>query len=388
MRPPFKKLLQASALTTGAIALVVSSAGVAGATQGEAVEEASPGNSAAELVLSPNGCTLDVTSDKDISNVKLYDESGMFEEIEGPSTTSFDVTGATEVSIKSGTTEERASITCTPEELDEVEEPDDTTPTPVEDIDDDEIEEEGDAGDDAIVSASLECGDLTVSSTKELSNIVVVFADGTEQKFDNLSDEELTFLDEQLDDGEITGVFIKSGNNSDDTDERNSTGEFVTVTESGVDCEPENGNGPAPIVEIDDEDQDDVVDEDDNVDDDDDDNDNDGVDEDVLGDGNTPEVEETPEVDVEGDEILRTVTPVVPVAMPTAIPATPVQPQAVLASNGNRAPQVLGSQVTRSPGALAATGAGTNLVPFGLGLVLLGFAIQRKSKALSAARVR
>ena len=88
---------------------------------------------------------------------------------------------------------------------------------------------------------------------------------------------------------------------------------------------------------------------------------------------------------------MRPVTPMipVPVAMPTVIPATPAQPEAVLASTGNRAPQVLGSQVTRSPGALAATGADTNnLVPFGLGLVLLGFAVQRKSKSFSAARVR
>src|SRR3546814_18926781 len=110
MRPPFKKLLQTSALRTGAIALVVSSAGVAGATEGELVE--SPGNSAAELSVVPNGCTVTVTSDKAISNVKLSDEPGLIEEIENPSTNPSVATCSTEVRATSGPTDTVLPVDC------------------------------------------------------------------------------------------------------------------------------------------------------------------------------------------------------------------------------------------------------------------------------------
>ena len=73
--------------------------------------------------------------------------------------------------------------------------------------------------------------------------------------------------------------------------------------------------------------------------------------------------------------------------------ATPIQLDAVelwdlLLALNQGAPQVLGSQVTRSTGALAATGdSTTNLVPFGLGFVLLGYGVQRSSKRFGAARI-
>jgi hypothetical protein len=60
-----------------------------------------------------------------------------------------------------------------------------------------------------------------------------------------------------------------------------------------------------------------------------------------------------------------------------------------MAAAATPTPRVLGAQVTRSPGALAATGVSTtDLIPFGLGLVLLGLGIERRSKRLAAARLR
>ncbi|MFP5577702.1 MAG: hypothetical protein ACLGIZ_05615 [Acidimicrobiia bacterium] len=433
MRPPFKKLLQTSALMTGAIALVVSSAGVAGATEGELVE--SPGNSAAELSVVPNGCTVTVTSDKDISNVKLYDETGLIEEIENPSTNSFDATGATEVSAKSGTTETVMPVDCA------------STPPAQEPVVEPEVVEPEVVKSEATVEVECVDGSLEVLSSKDLSN--VKFFDAAGDMLDEL--EGLSGYDNSF---EIPADAVKATAKSSTTEEEIFFGD-------NAECEAEENGSTPPVAVIDDDEdkgdedgaekvtichatgsetnpyvvitvsvnsleeghgahEDDVIpaiegvfegsnldmvdmvdegceledeattpidnDDDNNVVDNDNDNDTDG--EDVLGEGDTPGVEQTPGTDVEGDEVLRTVTPVIPVALPAVVPANPARPEAVRASTGNRAPQVLGSQVTRSPAALAATGAGTNLVPFGLGLVLLGFAIQRKSKALSAARVR
>jgi hypothetical protein len=96
----------------------------------------------------------------------------------------------------------------------------------------------------------------------------------------------------------------------------------------------------------------------------------------------------SPVTAVEGDVVVRTSGAPAGPSAPMITPITPTTP-AVQAVAATRSPQVLGSQVTRSPAALAATGdATTNLVPFGLGLVLLGFAVQRNSKRLSAGRVR
>lgn len=79
-------------------------------------------------------------------------------------------------------------------------------------------------------------------------------------------------------------------------------------------------------------------------------------------------------------------------------PATPASPAPVLevkpvavtpvaAPAAANNPRVLGSQVTRSSQLPRTGDETTNLVPFGLGLVLLGFGLQHTSKRFSAARV-
>jgi hypothetical protein len=103
-----------------------------------------------------------------------------------------------------------------------------------------------------------------------------------------------------------------------------------------------------------------------------------------------PDVVDGDEEDVL-DEVVVNMPPTTPVrpatpATPTVNPATPASP--AVQTIVDRNPQVLGAQVTRT-GQLPRTGDGTtNLVPFSLGLVLLGFGIQRTSKRLSTARVR
>ncbi len=153
-----------------------------------------------------------------------------------------------------------------------------------------------------------------------------------------------------------------------DTDVPGATGDGDAEDED----EDDDGDGDVVLDEDEDEDEDDV---------------DDG--------GSTP----VPDVDVPivgGEVVQNPVTPVVPVvrpvvpatpAVPTVSPAVPAQPAVLAAAATN--PQVLGAQVTRAPGQLARTGdATTNLVPFGLGLVLLGLGVQRSSKRFAAARVR
>jgi LPXTG-motif cell wall-anchored protein len=160
-------------------------------------------------------------------------------------------------------------------------------------------------------------------------------------------------------------VFVKSGNNGDGTD--NGVGEEVSVTDTGTDCEPGTGEGTNPDTGQDGDDgQDGAPGED--------------------GQDGAPGEDGVDAPQVEGDVVQNPVTPVTPAtpAQPGVNPAAPASPAVLNASDRN--PQVLGAQTVRT---LPRTGAGTNnLVPFGLGLVLLGFAIQRKSKTLSAARVR
>ncbi len=66
-------------------------------------------------------------------------------------------------------------------------------------------------GSSAVVGALFGCDGLsvTVTSTKDLSNVVLVQADGTHVKHDGLSGSAGTFSANQA----ITGVYIKSGNN-------------------------------------------------------------------------------------------------------------------------------------------------------------------------------
>ena len=56
---------------------------------------------------------------------------------------------------------------------------------------------------------------VTANSTMDLSNVVLKFADGAEQKFDNLTGPSLTFAGTGANAGkDITGVWIKSGDNA------------------------------------------------------------------------------------------------------------------------------------------------------------------------------
>lgn len=66
-------------------------------------------------------------------------------------------------------------------------------------------------GSSAVVGALFGCDGLsvTVTSTKDLSNVVLVLTDGTHVKHDGLSGLAGTFSANQA----ITGVYIKSGNN-------------------------------------------------------------------------------------------------------------------------------------------------------------------------------
>ena len=165
------------------------------------------------------------------------------------------------------------------------------------------------------------------------------------------------------------------------------------------------GRDGAPGQEVEDEevvkDEDDVkVDEDEEDEDED---DNEVLDEEANNDngtdtGNDVVVDGNPVVVVEDELVVNPNIPA-PVATPVratpavggvsvAVPAGPARAD-VLTAMATPDAQVLGSQVTRSPGQLARTGDGTtNLVPFGLGLLLLGFGIQHSSKRFAAARVR
>lgn len=93
--------------------------------------------------------------------------------------------------------------------------------------------------------------------------------------------------------------------------------------------------------------------------------------------------------DVLGEVIVNVPTPDVrpaTPATPTVTPATPASPAFEVVADRNST-QVLGSQVTRSSQLPRTGDETTNLVPFGLGLVLLGFGLQHTSKRFSAARV-
>jgi len=110
---PLPRLLRAMTLLVAAMALVVTSAGVAGASE-TAARETQPGNSAATLTVTVDGCTVTVTSDKDISNVKFVVDGSVVEQ--GPFGETATLTapfGTESVTAKSGTTEfESTPVTC------------------------------------------------------------------------------------------------------------------------------------------------------------------------------------------------------------------------------------------------------------------------------------
>jgi hypothetical protein len=76
---------------------------------------------------------------------------------------------------------------------------------------------EGDApgsGRDALVTVTFSCTTVDVTSTKDLSNVVLRFDDGSIQKFDELTGEAGTFagIGAAIDKAIVT-VWIKSGDN-------------------------------------------------------------------------------------------------------------------------------------------------------------------------------
>ena len=395
MRPPLKRLVQTSAMMTGALALVASTPGLAGADETRNLGDDAVVGATLECGV------LTATSTKDISNLVLQFASGATEELGGLSglTYSTDVgtlypdMTLTSVAVKSGNNGDQGTGTVVPvqeqgtdcgQEEGEGEgdegEGAGQVPGPELSLTAGEGDETRNAGDDAVVGAVLDCGDLVVTSTKEISNIVVVFEDGTTQKFDDLSELEERFTAEELN-GVPVDVFVKSGNNSDDSDDLNGTGEEVTVEAgaTGEACDAAGGSTPPGENDTVEDGTGDEVDEDNEVDAD---ADVGGPQEGALPDGG--------EVVVENDVVSNPVSPPMPAAPATTgvLPASPARPT-VVAAAATPTPRVLGAQVTRTPDALAATGASTNdLIPFGLGLVLLGFGIERRSKRLAAARTR
>ena len=235
--------------------------------------------------------------------------------------------------------------------------------------------EDDDAGDDAEVGASLECGVLTATSTKDISNLVVEFADGSTEKLDGLSGLEYEVdLDELFPGREVVAVYVKSGDNG-----TQGTGEKVLVTDSGTDCEQDAADlvcpaGMVPPVggELEDRDGDGVYA--DNC-----------VDSTVVVDvprgdtgGETPVVTETPATEVESEDVVNTPTAPIPTVTP-ASGETPVLGETPAPAAVPDAASVLGDTVTRSAGAsqLPRTGPEAGLIPIGLALLLAGVAFER-----------
>jgi len=280
-------------------------------------------------------------------------------------------------------------------------------------VDDDETDD--DETGDADVDATLECGVLTATSTKDISNLVIEFADGSTEKLDGLTGLEYEVdLAELFPGREVVAVYVKSGDNG-----TQGTGEKVVVSDTGADCDTEDtedaelvcpdGMVPPTGEDLVDEDEDGVY-ADNCVEVDDDETELecpagmnppvggvlvDGDDADELADNcvgstvvvevprndtggetpNVPNVPETPGTDVEGDEVVKTPTSPIPTVTPGPV-STP-EPVAVPDT-----PRVLGDTVTRSAAAaqLPRTGTETGLVPFGLALLLVGFALERTAK--------
>lgn len=247
------------------------------------------------------------------------------------------------------------------------------------------------AGDDAVVRADFgeDCTSVTVTSTKDLSNVVLDFEDG-EKKYDGLSGHEDSFSSDRV----IVGVWVKSGNNGADTPP--GYGEYLPS-----DCEPADetppgdddagdGSGDTPGDGEGDTGETGGDGDGDNGD---------------TGDGDDqPEATTTPDegtdVEVGGDEEVAdeedegTVgTPVTPEMPETPNqpgnpnqPETPDQPEVQPdTETADQQPVVRGSTVSREVGQLPRTGpdSAIALVPYALALLLLGFGLQRTGRRLA-----
>lgn len=85
-------------------------------------------------------------------------------------------------------------------------------------------------GDTAVISVdSADCVTVNAHSTKDLSNVVLQFADGTVQKFDGLTGHDGTFSGTGANaDKVVVGVWVKSGSNG--TDDGPGYGEYHAVS--------------------------------------------------------------------------------------------------------------------------------------------------------------
>ena len=105
----------------------------------------------------------------------------------------------------------------------------------------------GSRGDDAVVGAVLDCeGSVTVTSTKDLSNVVLVLSDGREVKFDGLSGHEKTF--EAPAGLTIVAVYVKSGANH--SGDGPGYGEKV-IPAAADDCDTTTDTVVKPVVDTD-----------------------------------------------------------------------------------------------------------------------------------------
>jgi hypothetical protein len=78
-----------------------------------------------------------------------------------------------------------------------------------------ELELECGGGPVGPIDVEFRCTEVDVDSCKELSNVVLEFADGTHEKIDDLSGHSGTFAGTGDNEGkEIVGVWVKAGNNA------------------------------------------------------------------------------------------------------------------------------------------------------------------------------
>jgi hypothetical protein len=242
MQPPMRKIPKVLVSLFGVLTLLVASAATAGAQE----TEDAANTSTIDFTVDCDAGTVNVTTSKDLSNVKFFDGGTQVSERNGLSghTNTFDlVEGADRVTAKAGVSETGVAIDCPkPDEApvtgDGEGDPEDEVEAPV--VEDDEMEDDGNQGSSAVVGAVFDCTSVTVSSTKDLSNVVLQFADGTVQKFDGLSGHEGTFAGTGDNDGAVlTGVWIKSGNNA--SGDGPGYGEFIASTADCVEDDTDTG---------------------------------------------------------------------------------------------------------------------------------------------------
>ena len=87
-------------------------------------------------------------------------------------------------------------------------------------------------GADAVISVRFADDDMgfNVTSSKDISNVIVVLCDGSQHKHDDLTGHFFNHTEDQ----EVTGVYVKSGNNGIEGNDPPGAGQFFP--NEGVDC--------------------------------------------------------------------------------------------------------------------------------------------------------